>query len=445
MVRKLLLLSGLLAAANAISIKPSAAADDPSAEWPHWRGPSGAGFAPAADPPTEWSETKNVAWKTALPGKGHSSPVVRGDHIFVTAAIAYGPELDPVPVTAPGAHDNVDVTQRHRFVVLCVDRQSGQIKWQQVVADELPHEGGHYTGSLASASPVTDGERVYAYFGSFGMYALNFDGRLIWKHPVPQLQTKHAHGEGSSPVLHDGVLVINCDHEGQSFVRAINAADGETLWQRERDEVTSWASPVIVQRERQTQVVVAGTDRIRAYDLKTGQTLWQCGGLSANVVATPVVAGDILIAASSYEIRAMLAIDLTKAKGDITGTEAVLWQTNQRTPYVPSMLVVDEHVYFLRHYQNILSRRNIHTGVEPSGPFRLPGIRNVYASPVAAANRIYLVDLDGHTLVMSADEEPQLLALNRLDDRFAATPALIDNQILLRGEQFLYCLQRPDP
>lgn len=424
-----------------LNVAAGVLADDPRPEWPNWRGPVRTGYSPDADPPVEWSEDQNVAWKTALPGKGHSSPVVRGDRIFLTTAVAYGPQLEPVPVTAPGAHDNVDVTQRHRFVVLCVNRNSGKIDWEKVVADELPHEGGHDTGSLASASPLTDGRQLYVYFGSYGLYALTFDGRLLWKHKVPQLQTKHAHGEGSSPALHDGVLIINCDHEGQSFVRAIDCSTGETLWQQHRAEVTSWASPVITERPDGAQVIVAGTDRIRAYDLQTGKIVWQCGGLSANVVATPVVAGDVLIAASSYEIRAMLAIDLSRARGEITGTDAVLWQTSQRTPYVPSMLVVEDSVYFLRHYQNILSRRIVATGEEPSGPFRLPGIRNVYASPVAAAGRIYITDLDGHTIVMTAAEQPKLLALNRLDDRFAATPALVQNQIVLRGHQFLYCLQ----
>ena len=408
--------------------------------WPSWRGPLRTGVSTTANPPVEWNENSNVRWKSELPGKGHSSPVVWGDSIYVTTAIPYGEKLSPVPVTATGSHDNVDVTQKHRFVVICVNRKDGSIRWQRTVADTLPHEGGHYTGSLASASPVTDGKNVYAYFGSFGLFAISSQGDVLWKHEIPRLESKHAHGEGASIALHDGVLVANCDHEKQSFIRAIDAKSGQTIWEKSRDEVTSWASPLIVVHNYVPQAVVAGTDRVRSYELKTGHVLWQCGGLSANVVATPVESDGILIAGSSYDTRAMMAIDLQNASGDITSSDHVLWTTTQRTPYVPSMLLVGDSVYFLRHYQNILSRRNIRTGKEASGPFRLAGIQNVYSSPVSAAHRIYVTDLDGRTLVMSDADSPKQLALNQLNDVFSATAALVDNQIILRGEKFLYCI-----
>ena len=408
--------------------------------WAEWRGPLRTGVAPLADPPVEWNENKNIRWKAKLPGLGHSSPIVWQNSVFLTTAIPYGPQLDPVPVTAPGAHDNLDVTQKHRFAVVCVNRTDGTIRWHTIVNDVLPHEGGHDTGSLASASPITDGQRVYAYFGSHGLYALDFDGKLLWKRDLGKMQSKHAHGEGSSPSLHDGTLVINADHEEQSFIEALDAATGVTKWKQNRDEVTSWASPLIVQDGARAQVVVAGTDRIRAYDLETGNVLWKCGGLSSNVVATPVAADGILIAASSYDTRAMLAINMSGASGDITGSTHVLWSTTQRTPYVPSMLLVEEQVYFLRHYQNILSRRNIRTGAESVGPFRLAGVQDIYASPVAANGRIYITDLNGRTLVFTADDQPQQLALNPLDDSFAATPALAGQELFLRGREFLYCI-----
>lgn len=415
-------------------------AADRNDNWPSWRGPLRTGVAPKADPPVKWNDEQNIRWKVKLPGLGHSSPVVWDNFVFVTTAVAYGPKLPPVPVVAPGAHDNVDVTQKHRFVVLCINRDDGDIRRQTVVQDTLPHEGGHNTGSLASGSPITDGKHVYAHFGSFGLYALDFDGNIVWRHDVPKLQTKHAHGEGTSPALHDGVLIINCDHEKQSFVRAIDAATGKTIWEKPRDEVTSWASPLIVEQNGTAQAVVAGTDRIRAYDLKSGEIAWQCGGLSANVVATPVSADNILIAASSYDTRAMLAIDLKNASGDITGKDPVLWSTTQGTPYVPSMLLIDDQVYFLRHYQNILSRRHIRSGNESSGPFRLSALRNIYASPVAAKNRIYVTDLEGRTLVFKHGDQPVFLAINQLDDRFAATPALAGKDLFLRGHEFLYCV-----
>lgn len=419
-------------------------ADNPDGrlhQWGEWRGPWRTGEAPFADPPIEWSETRNVRWKTPIPGLGHSSPIVWGDAVYLTTAIPHGPRLPPVPVTAPGAHDNLEVTRKHQFVVLCVDRGDGRIRWQTIVRDALPHEGGHQTGSLASASPVTDGQRIFAWFGSQGLYALSPEGRVLWSHLPGQMQSKHAHGEGASPALHDGVIVINCDHEGASFVRALDAVSGEELWTRPRDEVTSWASPLILERSQPPQVVVAGTDRIRAYDLYNGEVLWQCGGLSANVVATPVAADGIVIAASSYDTRAMLAIDVAGATGDITQTRHVLWSTRLRTPYVPSPLIVDDSVYFLRHYQGILSRRQLRSGQETGGPWRLPAIRSIYASPVAANGRVYITDLDGQTLVFAHGDNPQPLARNQLDDSFAATPALVDDQLILRGRRHLYSLR----
>ena len=415
-----------------------AQADDSRINWPEWRGPLRTGAAPHANPPVTWSEDSNIQWKFTLPGLGHSSPVVWDNAVFLTTAVAYGPRLDPVPVTAPGAHDNKNVTRRHRFFVICVDRTTGKIRWQRQVSDTLPHEGGHTTGSLASASPVTDGEHVYAHFGSYGLYALDFDGTLVWSRNFGPMQSKHAHGEGSSPTLQDGRLIVNWDHEGQSFVEAIDVHSGKTFWKTERDEVTSWASPLIVAHDGRYQVIIAGTGKTRAYDLETGDTIWECGGLSANIVATPVAADGIVVVGSSYEIRAMMGIRLAGASGDITGTNQVGWRIRHRTPYVPSMLLVDRSVYFLRHYQGILSRRDLASGDESAGPWRLSGLRDIYASPVAAAGRVYIVDLDGRTLVFQHGDAPRQLAYNQLDDGFAATPALVGDQLILRGQRSLY-------
>jgi len=437
MLRALLILGLGTATGTAGSI------DNASAFWPAWRGPLGTGAAPDANPPVTWSEDENIHWKIRLPGLGHSSPIVWGNAIFVTTAVAYGRQLDPVPVTAPGAHDNKRLTQKHRFHVICVDRGSGNILWDKVVADALPHEGGHVSGSQASASPVTDGQHVYAHFGSRGLYALDFDGNIVWSREFGRMQSKHAHGEGSSPALRNEIIVVNWDHEGQSFVEAMAAETGRTLWKQERNEVTSWASPLIVEHEGRHQVVIAGTARIRSYDLLTGDVIWTCGGLSANIVATPVAADGIVVVGSSYEIRSMLAIRLSGATGDITNTDQVQWRTRHRTPYVPSMLLTDDAVYFLRHYQGILSRRDLQTGEESTGPWRLGGLRDIYASPVAAAGRVYIVDLYGRTLVFKYADSPRQLAWNQLDDEFAATPALVGDQLLLRGRRFLYSIRDP--
>ena len=208
-------------------------------DWPQWRGPLGTGVAPSADPPVEWSETKNVRWKVALPGKGHSTPIVWRDRIFLTTAVPYGEALPPKRSTAPGTHDGVSVTQRHEFVVLAVNRRDGKVLWQKTVHKKLPHEGGHTTGSLASNSAVTDGEHVFAYFGSHGLYCLDMQGEVKWQKQFGEMQTKHGHGESASPVLHGDMVFVNWDHDGPCFVAAFDKRTGRQVWKVDRDEETS--------------------------------------------------------------------------------------------------------------------------------------------------------------------------------------------------------------
>lgn len=412
----------------------------PAGVWPSWRGPLGTGAAPAGAPPAEWSEERNVLWKIALPGKGHSTPVVWGDNVFVTTAIPYGDALPPLPDTAPGAHDNVPVSHRQELVVLAVSKSSGKILWQTIVNKALPHDGGHYTASYASGSPATDGERLFAFFGSFGLHALDTEGKLLWSKDFGLLRSKHGHGEGSSPALYGKRLVVNWDHEGQSFVVALDTRTGDEVWRSARDEDTSWASPIVIEREGKAQAVVSGTNRVRGYDLETGGVIWECGGLSDNVVASPVYDDGMVFAASSYTTQAMLAIRIDGARGDLTGTERVVWTRRLRTPYVPSPLLYDGALYFLRHYQGILYRVDAKTGKELWRGLRLEGLGDIYSSPVAAAGRIYITGLNGVTEVWSAEPEPKLLARNSLDDAFSASAAISGDCLLLRGAKRLYCL-----
>ncbi len=314
------------------------------------------------------------------------------------------------------------------------------IAWRTVVSELVPREGGHNTASLASASPVTDGKHVFASFGSFGVYCLDFDGNIIWEKQLGQMHTKHGHGEGASPALHGKTLLINWDHEETSFIVALNTETGEEIWKQQRDEVTSWSSPIVIEHQGKHQVVAAGTKRVRGYDLGSGEVIWECGGLSNNVVATPVFANGIVYVGSSYESRAVFAIQLDGASGDLTGTEHVLWKYEQRTPYVPSPLLYEGTLYYLRHYQGILTRLDAETGEETIGPFRLSGMRDIYASPVAADDKMYFMDRTGVSLVLSHKEIPRVLGANRLDDELNASPALVNSEIFLRGKRFLYCI-----
>ena len=417
---------------------------NPLAQWGQWRGPLATGAAPKADPPVEWSETKNIRWKTKLPGLGHSSPVVWGNLVFVTTAEMTGAKKPFTGVTPDGAHNNMNPLFDHQFAVMAIDRQTGAVVWRRTVATRQPHESTHESATWASNSPVTDGEHVLSFFGSNGLYCLDTGGRLLWSRDFGDMQVKHGHGEGASPLLHGETVVVNWDHEGASLIVALAKRTGVELWRQPRDEVTSWATPIVVTHDGQAQVVVSGTRRVRGYDLKTGAVIWEAGGLPGNIVASPVGADGMVFAAGSYEKQTLLAIRLTGAKGELAGTQQIAWQKNRSTPYVPSPLLYDGWLYYLRHYQGVLSRVNAKTGDEPSGPFRLGSVFNIYSSPVAAAGRIYVTDRNGKTLVISNDPEPKALTLNKLDDRFSASAALVGDAIFLRGEKFLYCIGEKD-
>ena len=434
-----------LATSTLVGVPAANAGDEEALRyWPQWRGPLATGVAPQANPPVKWSETENIRWKLPLLGRGHSTPIIWGDRVFVTTAVPHGDAVEPRHDTAHGTHDSVPVTHHHRFLIVAIGRADGQILWQRALHTALPHEGGHYSGSFASNSPVTDGEHLIVFFGSRGLYGLDLEGERLWAADLGPMQSKHAHGEGSSPVLYGDTVIVNWDHEGQSSVMAFDKSTGRERWKIARDEVTSWASPIVVEQGGKPQVIVSGTSRMRGYDLETGEVLWECGGLSANIVASPVAADGMVYAGSSYDAQAMLAIRLEGAKGDITGTDQVVWTRQRGTPYVPSPLLYGNSLYFLHHYQGILSRVIAKTGEEPHGPFRLGGIRNVYASPVGAADRVYITDRSGTTLVIAHAETPELLALNHLDDSFSASAALVDRELFLRGDRNLYCIAEPE-
>jgi outer membrane protein assembly factor BamB len=398
--------------------------------WPQWRGPLANGVAPRANPPVHWSETNNIRWKIPLPGKGHSSPIVFGDSVYVLSAVPVGDAQKPVYDDAPGVHDSVPVTHHHQFVALSLSRRDGGVLWSKVLREEWPHEGGHQTGSL----------------GSRGLYCLELNGELKWQRDLGRMHTLHAHGEGSSPVLHGDTLIVCWDHEGDSFLYAFDKHTGKTLWKVARDEKTSWSTPLIVELEGKPQVIVSATKRVRGYDLAAGTQLWECAGLTENVVSSPVYYDGLVIAGNSYYSQAMLAIRLAGAHGDVTGTDHVVWKLNRLTPYVSSPLLYDDSLYVLRHNQNVLSRLDPMTGKLRGEPLRLEGINDfIFSSPVGAASRIYVTGRDGTTVALRHDRENAPLAVNHLEDSFSASAAVVDREFYLRGERFLYCIAEPAP
>jgi len=259
------------------------------------------------------------------------------------------------------------------------------------------------------------------------------------------MHTKHGHGHGASPTLHGDSLIVNWDHEDGSFLVVMDKRTGKNRWRKERSEDTSWSSPIVIERKDdkgvvRPQIVVCGTDRVRGFDLDSGEILWECGGLSSNVVATPVYANGMLYVGSSYEKKILIAINLLGAQGDLTGTKHVEWTRTRGTPYVPSMLLYDDFLYYLSHYQNIMTRVHGPSGKDQPGPLRLGELGNIYASPVAANGHVYVTDLSGTTVVLSHEQTPKTVAVNRLDEAISASAAIEGDEIFLRGEKHLFCI-----
>lgn len=407
--------------------------------WPQWRGPDGNGVALKGDPPVEWSEEQNIRWKADLGGGGHATPIVWGDRIFVSVAV----QTDEQVAGQAGGRRNrrgVQPTHELRFEVLALDRKTGQEVWRQMAGEEMPHEGRKAEGSWASPSGVTDGEHLFAFFGSRGLYCYDLDGNLKWQKDFGDLQVFRGFGEGSSPALYGNTLVVNWDHEGDSFIVALDKATGKELWRNSRDEGTTWSTPLIVDRGGKPQVIVPATSKNRSYDLATGALVWEGPGLTRNVIPAPVYADGIVYLMSGYSGNAVQAIDLDKAKGDITGSDAIVWTLDRDTPYVSSPLLYGDYLYFFKSNNAVLSCFDARTGEAHYGPVRLEGAQGFYASPVGANGRVYLASQNGATLVIKHGSEFEVLATNVLDESFNASPVVVDNELYLRGARYLYCI-----
>ena len=326
-----------------------------------------------------------------------------------------------------------------RFVVVAIERDSGDVAWKQTATQKLPHEGHYVDSSWASASPVTDGEILIAHFGSNGTFAYDLDGKLLWQTDLGEMETRNDFGEGSSPSLFGNHVVINWDHEGDSFLVALDKKSGEEVWRTDRPgEVTSWATPLIVEHDSGTQIVIPATGKSRGYDLASGKELWSLGGMTVNTIPSPVHLDGVVYLASGYGGTMLQAVDLGQAKGDVEGSKALLWDHDRHTPYVPSVLLFEDHLYFLKHFKNILTSLDARSGEIFYTEVRLDGISNVWASPVGAAGKIYVVGRAGNTAVIEYGPRFNQIATNELDDHFDATPALVDNEMYLRGLEYLY-------
>jgi outer membrane protein assembly factor BamB len=330
-------------------------------------------------------------------------------------------------------------TEPFQFVLMCLDRQTGKVIWQQTACEQLPHEGHHPDGSFAAASPVTDGKHVLAYFGSRGLYCYDMSGKLQWSQDFGDQRMQNGFGEGTSPTLHGDTVIINWDHEGGSFIIALNKNTGDTIWKKSRDERTSWSTPIVVEHDGKPQVITTATSKIRSYDLATGDLIWECKGLTPNTIPSPVSSDGMVYATSGFRGSALLAIRLGRT-GDLTGTDAIVWSHGRSTPYVPSPLLYGDKLYLFASNNAVLSCFDAKSGRALIESQRLQGIQGVYASPVGAGGRIYLVGRDGGTIVLKESDKLDVLATNRLPDRFDASPAIAGSELFLRGRESLYCI-----
>ncbi len=437
----------LLAVAFGLAFGPAVAgADDFPAgyldQWHQWRGPWANGVAPQGNPPIQWDESTNIRWKTDIPGRGSASPIVWGDQVFVVTAVPTDRPAERSaqagPTGLPGR--SVPAPDRYyRFMVISLDKATGRVRWERVATEQVPHEGHQPTHGFASGSPTTDGQRLFAFFGSRGVYSYDLEGDLKWERDLGDMRTRNGFGEGTSPTLYGDKLIVQWDHEGGSFITALSALTGETVWKVDRDEGTAWATPLVVPHNGRPVIVTNATRRTRAYDLATGELLWENGGQTANAIPSPVAAGGVAFAMSGFRGKALFAIPLD-ARGDLTGTDKVLWKHDRGTPYVPSPLLYEDLLYFLDTNNAVLTVMDIATGQPVIDRERLPGVRDFYASPVGAAGRVYLVDRAGTTLVLKHGRRLEVLATNKLDSPIDASPAIVGEEIFLRGESRVYCV-----
>lgn len=434
----------LVMIASAVGVLAGEPTAEQAANWHQWRGPLASGVSTTAKPPTTWSEDENVRWKVPIDGVGNSTPIVWDDRVFLTTAIPTD-EVDPnkpKPEDQPQRPFGIKYPNNvHRFVVLCLDRATGRELWRKVAAEKVPHRGTHGDNTHASPSPTTDGERLYVWFGSIGLFCYDLEGGELWKRPFGEVETRLSFGEGSSPVVHGDRLILVRDHEGPSTITVLDTSNGDVVWEKSRDEPSAWATPLVVEHDGTTQVVTNGKNRIRSYDLADGRLIWECGGQVSNVTPSPVTNGEHVFCASGYRGSALQAIPLS-ATGDVTGTDTVAWSLNRATPYVPSLLLYDDLLYFTQSNDGILSAADPATGEVLLERTRLEGLRGLYASPVAAAGRVYVPGRRGTTVVLEHGPEGKFLATNRLDEGTSASPAVAGNQLFIRGERHLYCLEQ---
>lgn len=425
--------TGMLAVGNPVLALQNS--NDLRGNWHQWRGPLANGVAPDANPPLRWDEETNIAWKVPVEGESISTPIVWQGKVFVSTAVA----TDRIP-DVPPVKDERAMTeppnQFYQFGIRCLDLETGQTLWSDICTEQVPHEGRHITSGYAAGSPMTDGNRLVISFGSYGIFCYSLNGTKLWGIDLGDMHTRRGWGEGTSPVLIDDWVVLNWDNEDDSYMYALDAKTGETKWKIARDEPTTWATPLIIERDGVKQIVTNGTNGVNGYELQTGKEIWSAPGTTLNAIPSPVEFGDSLILMAGYQGNR--AVSITIGNG---GEPVQNWELLRGTPYVPSPLLSGNRLYFTQGNKAILYCVNADTGETFFGPQRLEGLDNIYGSAISADGRVYLTSREGVTIVFSDAEVFDVLATNRLPDQFDASPVAVGNSLLLRGKQNLYCIR----
>jgi len=424
---------------------PLALAAEP--HWAQWRGPDGQGIARDPGVLLEWSPTKNVLWKTAVPGRGHSSPVVWGDRIFLTTAV----EGDVVPGAKPVKHllegqdfvhpDGVGADRSQTLKVMALDAGTGRIVWERTAWEGAPYDTRHRRGSFASPTPVTDGTLVYAYFGAEGLYVYDFHGKAKWNWKTGGIASVGV-GVGTSPVLHEGVVILQCDEDNgeKSFIVGLDRNTGKQVWRTARNIEVSWATPVLVKSGGRDELVTAGSQSIIGYDPTTGRELWRMKGLASNAVPSPVAGDGVVVLSSGYPTKIAVAVR-PGGSGDVTA-DHVLWRYDKGTAYVPSPILVGGLLYLVTD-KGLVSCLDAKTGKVHYEGGRPPVGASYMSSPVAVAGHLLLSSMDGDTVVLKAGTTHEIVRSNPLGEPIAASPAVVAGRIYIRGEHHLFAIGAP--
>lgn len=422
--------------------------------WPSFRGPLASGIAEKQNLPDRWDARsgENILWRTPIPGLAHSSPVVWGNRIFVTSAVS----SDPKATFRPGLYGDGDASRDrslHRWMIYAIDKRTGKINWERVARQGQPVDKRHIKSTYANSSPATDGRIVVAWFGSQGVYAYDFDGRFLWKVDLGRLDLgaydipTYEWGPASSPIIWNDLVILQCDTQTDSFLLALDAATGKTVWKTDRDELPSWGTPTIATSATGPVLVTNASNFIRGYDPSTGKELWRLGGSSKITAPTPIFGEGLIVVASGRGPERPIFVVRPNARGDLTlpagktASDSIVWSRTGRGSYMPTPLIYNGVLYVLAN-NGLFDAYNLQTGDELYRQ-RLPSVGSGFsASPVAADGRIYLASEDGEMLVIAAGEKFNHLATNSMGELLMATPALSDGIMYVRSSASLFAIGR---